>query len=56
MFSVSSRAARQTACDIIESMCQVAGRRQEIIVMVTDYLEELGNAGEAGAQYLTMYR
>lgn len=53
--SSRSWAARQTPCDI-ESMCQVPGTKHEILNLVTDYLEELGCTGEAGAEYLAMYK
>ena len=35
MFSLSSRSARQTACNIIESIAQIPSRKKEIIDMLT---------------------
>lgn len=39
MFSLSSRTARQTACNIIESIAQIPSRRKEIIDMLTKYVD-----------------
>ena len=35
MFSQSSRSARQTACNIIESIAQIPSRKKEIVDMLT---------------------
>ncbi|XP_064650064.1 E3 ubiquitin-protein ligase UBR4-like isoform X3 [Lineus longissimus] len=56
LFSGSSRAARQTASNIIESICQTQSRKQEMLDLLTSYLEELCRCGESAAEFLALYK
>ena len=56
MFSLSSRSARQTACNIIESIAQIPSRKKEIIDMLTKCLDGIGKSGESSSEYLTLYK
>ncbi|XP_022084216.1 E3 ubiquitin-protein ligase UBR4-like isoform X1 [Acanthaster planci] len=56
LFSPSSRAARQVACNIVESLCQVSSRRQQMLDLLTSYLDEVGPSGESAAEFLTLYQ
>ncbi|KAF5296758.1 hypothetical protein FQR65_LT10159 [Abscondita terminalis] len=56
VFNPSSRLARQVACNIIEIMCTGFERKKEILVLLTCFLEELSNAGESSAEFLTLYQ
>lgn len=37
LFNPSSRLARQVACNMLESLCQVPVRKREVSVVMTDY-------------------
>ncbi|XP_033643062.1 E3 ubiquitin-protein ligase UBR4-like [Asterias rubens] len=56
LFSPSSRAARQVACNIVESLCQVSSRRQQMLDLLTSYLDEVGPSGESASEFLALYQ
>ncbi|XP_008200345.2 E3 ubiquitin-protein ligase UBR4 isoform X1 [Tribolium castaneum] len=56
LFNTSSRLARQVACSIVELMCNSFERKKEILILLTCFLEELGNAGENSAEFLNLYQ
>ena len=56
LFNTSSRLARQVACSIVELMCNSPERKKEILILLTCFLEELGNAGENSAEFLNLYQ
>lgn len=56
MFCTSSRLARNTACTIILSICQVPSRKRQIIDLLTTYLDDIGKSGECACEFLTVYR
>ncbi|ESN92599.1 hypothetical protein HELRODRAFT_189521 [Helobdella robusta] len=56
MFSSTSAAMRQTECDIVEDFCKVPGRKQDIIDILSDCLDEVGESGESSAEFLKLYK
>ncbi|XP_074655636.1 E3 ubiquitin-protein ligase UBR4-like [Tubulanus polymorphus] len=56
LFTPSSRAARQTACNIIESICQIHDRHRKVLDLLTGYLDELCRNGENTAEFLALYK
>ncbi|XP_052093919.1 E3 ubiquitin-protein ligase UBR4-like [Mytilus californianus] len=56
MFSQSSRSARQTACNIIESIAQIPSRKKEIVDMLTKCLDGIGKSGESSSEFLALYK
>lgn len=56
LFNPSSRLARQVACTMIESLCQGMERKKELLVLLTNYLEEVHIAGESSAEFLSLYQ
>ncbi|XP_036368081.1 E3 ubiquitin-protein ligase UBR4 isoform X5 [Octopus sinensis] len=56
MFCTSSRLARNTACAIISSICQVPNRRKQMIDLLTTYLDDIGKSGECASEFLMVYR
>ncbi|XP_071821604.1 E3 ubiquitin-protein ligase UBR4-like isoform X2 [Apostichopus japonicus] len=56
LFSPSSRSARQVACNIVESICQVSSRRQQMLDLLTSYLDEIGPSGESAVEFITLYQ
>ncbi|XP_033099816.1 E3 ubiquitin-protein ligase UBR4-like [Anneissia japonica] len=56
LFSPSSRSARQAACNIVESLCQVSSRCQKMLDLLTSYLDEVGRSGESAAEFLALYQ
>ncbi|XP_054271979.1 E3 ubiquitin-protein ligase UBR4-like isoform X4 [Macrosteles quadrilineatus] len=56
LFNSSSRLARQVACNMLESICQVPVRKKEMLDLLTGFLAELGVAGESAAEFLSLYQ
>ncbi|XP_039287887.1 protein purity of essence [Nilaparvata lugens] len=56
LFNPSSRLARQVACNMLESLCQVPARKREMLDLLTGFLGELGKAGESAAEFLSLYQ
>nr|XP_006813905.1 PREDICTED: E3 ubiquitin-protein ligase UBR4 [Saccoglossus kowalevskii] len=56
LFSPSSRSARQVACNIVEALCEVQNRRQQVLDLLTAYLDELHTAGESATEFLCLYQ
>ncbi|XP_066993474.2 E3 ubiquitin-protein ligase UBR4 [Anabrus simplex] len=56
LFNPSSRLARQVACNMLESLCQVPVRKREVLDLLTGFLSELGTAGESAAEFLSLYQ
>ncbi|XP_075228020.1 E3 ubiquitin-protein ligase-like protein poe isoform X3 [Lycorma delicatula] len=56
LFNPSSRLARQVACNMLESLCQVPVRKREMLDLLTGFLDELGTAGESAAEFLSLYQ
>ncbi|XP_068695175.1 E3 ubiquitin-protein ligase UBR4-like isoform X2 [Montipora foliosa] len=56
LFTPSNRAARQMACTMIESLCQIPSRQQHLLDLLTSYLEEVRSAGENAAEFFQLYQ
>ncbi|XP_065346150.1 E3 ubiquitin-protein ligase UBR4 [Cloeon dipterum] len=58
LFNQGSRVARQAACKMLETFfaCQVPQRKQELLNLLTEFLDDLGSAGETAAEFLALYR
>ena len=57
IFNPSSRSAREVACQMVESFCHKNFHRRKIIVeMLTTFLSELSEAGEAGLEFVCLYQ
>ena len=56
LFNPSSRLARQVACTMVESLCQGMERKKELLILLTNYLEEVHTAGESSAEFLSLYQ
>eukprot|EP00095_Tigriopus_kingsejongensis_P009320 maker-scaffold486_size158769-snap-gene-0.26 protein:Tk09320 transcript:maker-scaffold486_size158769-snap-gene-0.26-mRNA-1 annotation:"e3 ubiquitin-protein ligase ubr4" len=56
LFNPTSRSARQMACNMVDSFCNVHERKQDIIDLLTTYLDELGDAGEFGGDFVALYQ
>ncbi|KAG8222860.1 hypothetical protein J437_LFUL003505 [Ladona fulva] len=56
LFNPSSRLARQVACSLVESLCLVPGKKREVLDLLTEFLGELGAAGESAAEFLSLYQ
>ncbi|KAJ2946624.1 hypothetical protein O0L34_g12681 [Tuta absoluta] len=56
MFDPSSRIARDTACQMVKSLCDSYERTKAVIILLTNFLPEVGKAGEASEQYLQLYQ
>ncbi|XP_046403829.1 E3 ubiquitin-protein ligase UBR4 isoform X2 [Ischnura elegans] len=56
LFNPSSRLARQVACSLVESLCLVPGKKREVLDLLTEFLGELGTAGESAAEFLALYQ
>ncbi|ELU10961.1 hypothetical protein CAPTEDRAFT_154354 [Capitella teleta] len=56
LFIPSSMAVRQTACNIVEVLAQVPSRKQAILDMLSEFLDELGRNGEYSAEFLMLYK
>ncbi|EDO43429.1 predicted protein [Nematostella vectensis] len=56
LFTPSSRAARQIACTIVESLCQGPNRRKHMLDLLTSFLDEVGSAGENASEYFQLYQ
>lgn len=56
MFDPSSRIARDTACQMIKSLCDSYERTKAVLILLTSFLPEVGAAGEASEQFLQLYQ
>ncbi|XP_055380592.1 protein purity of essence [Condylostylus longicornis] len=56
LFNTNSRFGRQLACSMISSLSRTHERKREILNLLTDFLKYVGEAGEASAEFLTLYR
>ena len=57
IFNPSSRMAREVACQMVESFCHKNYTRRKIIIeMLTTFLNELSDAGEAGLEFVCLYQ
>lgn len=56
MFDLSSRIARDTACQMIRSLCDSYERTKAVLILLTSFLPEVGAAGEASEQFLQLYQ
>lgn len=56
LFNTNSRFARQLACALITSLSRTHDRKREILNLLTDFLKYIGEAGEASAEFLILYR
>ncbi|CAB3995920.1 E3 ubiquitin- ligase UBR4 [Paramuricea clavata] len=55
MFSPSCGALRQVACSIVETVCQIPGRKRKIMDLLTSYLQGVGKAGENATEFFNLY-
>ncbi|CAH0600763.1 unnamed protein product [Chrysodeixis includens] len=56
MFDPSSRIARDTACQMVKSLCDSYDRTKAVLILLTSFLPEVGTAGEASEQFLQLYQ
>ncbi|CAG5041717.1 unnamed protein product [Parnassius apollo] len=56
MFDPSSRIARDTACQMVKSLCDSYERTKAVLILLTSFLPEVGAAGEASEQFLQLYQ
>ncbi|EDW12890.2 uncharacterized protein Dmoj_GI22475 [Drosophila mojavensis] len=56
LFNANSRFGRQLACSLLSGLCRTNERKQQALNMLTGFLRHVGEAGEASAEYLTLYR
>ncbi|XP_052737360.1 protein purity of essence isoform X1 [Bicyclus anynana] len=56
MFDPSSRIARFTACQMVNSLCDSYERTKAVLILLTSFLPEVGAAGEASEQFLDLYK
>ncbi|CAG9110042.1 unnamed protein product [Plutella xylostella] len=56
MFDPSSRIARDTACQMVRSLCDSYERTKAVLILLTSFLPEVGAAGEASEQFLQLYQ
>ncbi|KAJ7306602.1 hypothetical protein JRQ81_009992 [Phrynocephalus forsythii] len=56
LFTPATQAARQAACTIVEALASLPSRKQQVLDLLTSYLDELSVAGECAAEYLALYQ
>ncbi|XP_030384737.1 protein purity of essence [Scaptodrosophila lebanonensis] len=56
LFNPNSRFGRQLACSLLTALTRTNERKQQALNMLTSFLKCVGEAGEASAEYLTLYR
>ncbi|KAM6976924.1 E3 ubiquitin-protein ligase UBR4 [Aplochiton taeniatus] len=56
LFTPATQAARQAACTIVEALTSIPSRKQQVLDLLTSYLDELCVAGECAAEYLSLYQ
>ncbi|KAJ0180973.1 hypothetical protein K1T71_003058 [Dendrolimus kikuchii] len=56
MFDPSSRIARDTACQMVRSLCDSYQRTKAVMILLTSFLPIVGTAGEASEQFLLLYQ
>ncbi|XP_057678820.1 E3 ubiquitin-protein ligase UBR4 isoform X1 [Corythoichthys intestinalis] len=56
LFTPATQAARQAACTIVEALTTIPSRKQQVLGLLTSYLDELSLAGECAAEYLGLYQ
>lgn len=56
LFNSNSRLARQLACALITSLSRTIDRKQEVLNLLTSFLKYIGDAGEASAEFLALYK
>nr|XP_008123492.1 PREDICTED: E3 ubiquitin-protein ligase UBR4 [Anolis carolinensis] len=56
LFTPATQAARQAACTIVEALATLPSRKQQVLDLLTSYLDELSVAGECAAEYLALYQ
>jgi E3 ubiquitin-protein ligase UBR4 len=53
---VTTLIENQVACHMVDSFCNVHHRKKDIIDLLTSYLDNLGEAGEAAADFCALYQ
>ncbi|XP_064423992.1 E3 ubiquitin-protein ligase UBR4 [Latimeria chalumnae] len=56
LFTPATQAARQAACTILEALSTIPSRKQQVLDLLTSYLDELSIAGECATEYLALYQ
>lgn len=56
LFNPTSRSARQVACSMIDSICTVHERKKNVVDLMTSFLDELSESGEAASDFCTLYQ
>ena len=56
LFNPTSKWARQTACNMIETFCNVPSRKKRILDMLTGFLDYLSEAGESASDFCSLYQ
>ncbi|XP_013766248.1 E3 ubiquitin-protein ligase UBR4 [Pundamilia nyererei] len=56
LFTPATQAARQAACTIVEALTTIPSRKQQVLDLLTSYLDELSVAGECAVEYLGLYQ
>lgn len=55
LFNKFSRTVRVMACSLVEALFQTHSRREDLIMMLTGYLDDIGSAGEYAQEFFTLY-
>ncbi|XP_068151498.1 protein purity of essence [Drosophila tropicalis] len=56
LFNPNSRLGRTLACSLLSGLSRTNERKQQSLNMLTSFLRYVGEAGEASAEYLNLYR
>lgn len=56
LFNTNSRLGRQLACALVTSLSRTPERKREILDLLTSFLKNIGECGEASAEFIALYR
>ncbi|GAB0092871.1 Protein purity of essence [Sergentomyia squamirostris] len=55
LFNPNSRIVRKMACALVTSLCRSIETKREILNLLTGFLKYIGDAGEACAEFISLY-
>uniref|UniRef100_A0A6B2EA35 Putative e3 ubiquitin-protein ligase ubr4 n=1 Tax=Phlebotomus kandelakii TaxID=1109342 RepID=A0A6B2EA35_9DIPT len=55
LFNPNSRIVRKMACALVTSLCRSVETKREILNLLTGFLKYIGDAGEACAEFISLY-
>uniref|UniRef100_A0A7G3AGM3 Putative e3 ubiquitin-protein ligase ubr4 n=1 Tax=Lutzomyia longipalpis TaxID=7200 RepID=A0A7G3AGM3_LUTLO len=55
LFNPNSRIVRKMACTLVTSLCRSVETKREILNLLTGFLKYIGDAGEACAEFISLY-